>query len=94
MAVTVADLRDALHVPAGQDTAVLERLLATGEALVEHHAPDAPSTIKDEAIIRWVAYSYDAPAGAASPNPFRNSGVQSLLREWVKRRAVLIEAGR
>ena len=94
MALTVDDLRDALHVPDGQDGDILERLQATGEALVEQHAPDAPSAIKDEAIVRWVAYSFDAPAGAASPNPFRNSGVQSLLREWVKRRAILIEAGR
>ena len=92
MAVTVADVREALRVTDGQDEAILTRILGAASALVEKEAPGAPDVVKDEATIRVAAYLYDAPTTGtvATANVCRNSGAQLLLRPWVKRGAVVV----
>ena len=95
MAITVADLAIELRLSVDGDDldaaqiAVLTRLKAVGESLVEGYADDAPDSVRDEAVIRVCAYLYDvAPAMAIAPtNPLMYSGAQSLLSLWRPQRA-------
>ena len=95
MAIEVADLAIELRISVDGDdldaaqTAVLTRLKAVGESLVEGYADGAPASIKDEAIIRVCAYLYDvAPAmSTGSTNAMMYSGAQSLLSLWRPQRA-------
>ena len=91
MAVTVANLREALRLPTGQDEAILTRILGTAAAIVGDTAPNAPETVRDEATIRLASYLYDSPASGtvATANAFRNSGAELLLRRWVVRGAII-----
>ena len=72
----------------------VDRLLAVGIAIVEREAPDAPSTIQNEAVIRSVAWlfqtgvsvgelSVDNRTHAASA--LRASGARALLAPWIER---------
>ena len=97
MAVSVAQLSGALRIgdgttePEEPQLAILTRLAAVAEALVAVTAPDAPETIRDEAVIRIASYLYDAPTSAASDRyaaAMVNSGAGGLLSRWVSRRAV------
>ena len=99
MAVTVADLKQALRIPETQtdDDAQLTRLLSAAKLLVERVAPGAPTDVKDEAVIRYASYVFDADTDA-SPRvlgqAWRNSGAEGLLRLWVKRRALVAGSSR
>lgn len=60
-------------------------------ALVGQQAPNAPNEVQLEAVISIVGYLYDRPSaasGARFANVWRNSGASSMLRPWLKRRAV------
>ena len=72
----------------------VDRLLAVGIAIVELEAPDAPSTVQDEAVIRSVAWifqtgisvgelSIESKTHAASA--VRASGARALLAPWIER---------
>ena len=94
MAITVADLAIELRLSVDGDldaaqTAVLTRLKAVGESLVEGYADDAPDSVRDEAVIRVCAYLYDfSPGMATAPvNAMMYSGAQSLLSLWRPQRA-------
>ena len=95
MAITVKDLAIELRLSVDGDdldaaqTAVLTRLKAVGESLVDAYADGAPDSVRDEAVIRVCAFLYDvAPAMATTPtNPLMLSGAQSLLSLWRPQRA-------
>ena len=82
---------DGLDLDAAQ-TAQLERLAGVASALVESYAPNAPSSIKDEASIRIASYLFDvAPDAAYAPqNAFAHSGAMALLSFWREQRATPI----
>ena len=92
-------LRNALG---GADAATVERLGAVAAAMVEQYAPDAPQTLKNEAVIRFAGYLTEANYGAmqsqkvgdlegsyvaSHANAFRNCGAAALLSRWRVRRA-------
>ena len=93
--LTVSALLAALRMTdTAEETAEATRLLAFGTLLIEQHAPFAPETAQNEAVIRVCGYLFDQPfAGRSSAyaNALRNSGAQSLLLAWVVHRAGNVE---
>ena len=84
------------------DDDVTARLGATAAALVERFAPDAPTAIKCEAVIRAAGWLREAPSygarsesegeistsyTASSTGALRVSGAMALLSPWKVRRA-------
>ena len=101
MAVEIGELAAALRITDGGDPpeperALLARLIDVGGELIEKDAPDAPAAVKDEALIRFAGYLYDAPTATAGDRyaaAWRNSGAASLLSRWTERRAGLRAEG-
>ena len=87
MAVTIADLLEAIHVEdnAANRTAVT-RIQNAVTALIEQYAPDAPDAVKDQATVQAVGYIQEAPASAPArmnfANAMQNSGANALLAPW------------
>lgn len=111
LVTATAALRVALEEDAnttGTDDALdteLKRLGSAVSARVEQYAASAPDSIRDEALIRAVAWLRDtvgaerygnlneigiAPAPAASGNYFTASAARSLLSPWRVRRAGIV----
>ena len=97
MAVTLTELAgalrlgDAVAAPVEPVRGILDRLLGAATALVEATAPDAPTAVRDEAVIRLASYWYDsppAPHGGGFASAFRNSGAEALVSRFISRRAV------
>ena len=80
----------------------VQALGATAAALVEQYAPDAPSPVKNEAVIRTAGYLAEQPAAAvrsestgdvstsfapSMQSALRHSGSMALLSPWKIRRA-------
>ena len=91
MAVTLTELAAALRLgdgvtaPVEPIAGVLARHQVAIEVLTDRYAPDAPPAIKDEATVRFVAYSYDSPhasSGGGFAATFRNSGAEALLSRF------------
>jgi len=89
MAVTVAQLRTALRIGAtDQETAELTRLLTYATRAVADYAPDAPTAVEDEAVVRLVGFLYDAPTVPGRPaSAIRQSGAAAILAPYRTRRA-------
>ncbi|MDE2783791.1 MAG: hypothetical protein OXK77_12610 [Gemmatimonadota bacterium] len=104
MAVTITGAE--LEAVIGAERAVAERLLSVATAVVERYAPDAPSDIQNEAVIRFAGYLHQSRAtiafrstsiggidvqGPPTHAPaFRNCGAMALLSPWKVRRAGVI----
>ena len=95
MALTLAELAGALRLgdgvtaPEEPIVGILLRLRRAAFAFIGEVVPEAPEAIKDEAIVRLVAYGYDSPtasSGGGYAAAFRNSGAESLVSRWVVRR--------
>ena len=88
--ITVAQLATALRTT-GSATEIAEvtRLRTVAIMLVEAYAPDAPTAVQNEAVIRMCGYIYDAGPGRGA-NPFRQSGAASLLSRYRERRALAV----
>ena len=84
------------------DEPTLDRLGAAAAALVERHAPGAPSAIKNEATIRCAGWLAQQPAASvrsesvgdirtgfapSMTGALRHSGAMALLSPWKIRRA-------
>ena len=93
MAVTisVSDLLEALRLGSTDaETNQATRLLAYATAAVQKHAPEADSTIQNEAVVRLAGYLFDQPftgRGPAFSNALRNSGSAAILLPWRIHRA-------
>ena len=82
--------------------ATLPRLLRVATAIVDAYAPDAPDDVKDEAILRFMGWVFDAgafDAGELGGRPAINSagavlksGAASLLKPWRVPRAGACDA--
>ena len=110
--LTLAELRAALGEPPNE-TGVedeldigLDRTLQTVSARIESYAPCAPQAVKNEAMVRAVAWLRDTrgatrvskvsvvdiePAPVHSGGWFRQSGAMSLLSAWRTRGAFTVE---
>ena len=96
------EAREALKSAAGLSLSewaddAIDRAAGAASAIIEDYAPDAPQALKDEALVRAVAYLASSRNGAlssASLGPqsrtyevhhaglFRKSGAQGLLATW------------
>ena len=103
--------RDAIRAALRTDAtampdAEVDRLAGLASARIEKFASSAPGDVKDEALIRMVAYTRDRPrpyrsleAGSVKlefatggvQRPFVSSGARALLSPWVTRRALPAE---
>ena len=100
MAITVAQLGDALGVPtdangalSAEDSAELQRLLDYASALITAEAQEAPVAFKDLATQALVGYLYDRPTserGAGYANAWTNSGAANILKRYVQRRVFTV----
>ena len=99
MAVTIQAL--ALAEEAGVTEERATRLLAVATAIVERYAPTAPSSLQNEAVIRFGGYLGQSDYGTIRTETigprsveyhlnhaamFRNSGAESLLTRYRVRR--------
>ena len=93
--ITAAELATAIRVgDTPEETAQVERLLATATALVLRHAPDAPGAIHAEATVRVAGYLFDMPQagrGSGYADVLRNSGARSLCLPWRAHRAGVVD---
>ena len=84
----------------------IDRLASFASARIERFAPGAPQAVRDEALIRMVAYMRQLPghirslgvgslriefATAGVQRPFVSSGARAMLSPWVTRRALPAE---
>ena len=88
MAVTLtgAQLAAALRLgSSAMETAMVERLLASGTAEIERHLggayDDCPEAIVNEALIRLAGHRYDSPTTRFA-NSLRSSGAAGMLLPW------------
>ena len=95
MAVTVIQLAAALRLGDGVTApeepllSILTRVSGVADATVELLAASAPDAVKDEAIVRYSAYLYDAPSAPSGDRyaaAWRNSGAAALVAGWIVRR--------
>ena len=93
MAVTITGvkLRAALRLSASDiELAESARLLEYATAAVLKHAPDAPTVVHNEAVVRLCGYLFDQPfasRSAAYAHALRNSGAAAIMLPYRVRRA-------
>ena len=88
LSLTHDELATALGLDAEDEN--IERLRRLGRVMVEKRAPNAPSTIQNEAVIRICGYLIDQPFAPQMPrytNALRNSGADALLQPYRTHRA-------
>ena len=87
LATSEADYAD---LPEGQQNLVARRL-ASATVEVEEYAPDAPTAIQDEALIRLAGWLYDTDPSEArrAASPLHSSGAAALLGRYRKHRLSL-----
>ena len=103
LAAALAELGAALGE---DDDTVTARVGAAASALVERFAPDAPASVKCEAVIRCAGWLREAPAAGvrmesageistsftpSATGGLRASGAMALLSPWKVRRAGAIQ---
>ena len=89
--LTADQLAAALRLgDSSEETAEVTRLLAYATEAVTKHAPDAPTAIANEAVIRLTSYLFDQPnagRGVMYANAMRNSGAAAILLPYREHRA-------
>ena len=60
----------------------LENLISYSEARVEKFSPNAPTAIKERAIVLLSGYLYEFPNGRVGKNSFMNSGARDILQAF------------
>ena len=82
-------LGDGVTAPAEPVLSILARLAGVADAYVNLVGQDAPEAVRDEAIVRFTGYMFDAPpasSGDRYASAWQNSGAASLLSRWVQQR--------
>ena len=94
--ITAPELTAAIRVgDSTEETAEVTRLLSYATVAVEHHAPDAPDVVHNEATVRLAGYYFDSPnAGSRTnyANAMRNSGAGRILLPYRVHRAGNVSA--
>ena len=102
MAVSITPVRLAARIRLGDGetdlveptASIVDDLLATGTAMVEKYAPDAPDAVQNTAVVRIAGYLYDSPhaaQGRAFAHVLENSGAAGLLAQWRRRGVGMVE---
>ena len=88
-ASTLEAVKLALRIDGDEADSMLARNIAAAGELADRQAPDAPTSVRTEAIIRAVAYFFEGavPDGSQPAAIWRVCGAQSLLSPWTIRRA-------
>ena len=92
LAVQIRVATDSADVPV-EITEVLTRIHSWASAEIDRLAPSAPAETRDMAVIQIAAYAFDRPSaspGTSYANALMNSGAASILKPYIKRRAVII----
>ena len=98
MAVTITRAQLAARIRLGRTQTELDEtdeLLAYATEAVQHHAPDAPDVVQNEAVYRLAGYVYDRPFASGDTrfsNALRNSGAASALLPYREHRLGLTGA--
>ena len=81
-------------LPEGQ-RALVARRLASATIEVEQYAPDAPTAVQDEALIRLAGWLYDTDPSEArrAASPLHSSGAAALLGRYRKHRLEMPSGG-
>ena len=83
MAVDVKTLQYAVRAgDTPEERAELVRLGIAMTQLVDDYSPDAPSTLRDQAVIQLVSWFYDLRSGEAPKDFFSASGAAALLNRY------------
>ena len=91
-AITDIELAAAMNLGDGVSTlsepisSIVTRLNAVGQAYVQLYIPMAPDAIKNEAIVRFASYLYDAPSASADGRfaaAWFNSGASALAAPFM-----------
>ena len=91
-AITDIELAAAMHLGDGVSTltspinTIVTRLNAVGTAYVQLYIPMAPDAVKNECIIRFASYLYDAPSASADGRfaaAWFNSGASALAAPFM-----------
>ena len=84
--ITVEEIAVACRIgDSADEMAEVTRLKSVAETLVDEHAPEAPTALKNEAVVRLCGYWFDspnAPRGSSYANVMRNSGAGRLLLRY------------
>ena len=102
-AAAIERLKQAIAGRAAESDEIACSLGELAAARVEREAPDAPSAVRDECVIRYAGYLAQSDYGGIvreevggvrvveyvtnHSNAWRNSGAAGLLSVWKKRRA-------
>ena len=90
--ITDVELAAAMHLGDGVSTlsepisSIVTRLNAVGQAYVQLYIPMAPDPIKNECIVRFASYLYDAPSASADGRfaaAWFNSGASALAAPFM-----------
>ena len=90
--ITDIELAAAMHLGDGVSTlsepisSIVTRLNAVGQAYVQLYIPMAPDPIKNECIVRFASYLYDAPSASADGRfaaAWFNSGASALAAPFM-----------
>ena len=91
--LSLADLKLALRIDEDDFDDMLTRNLEAATERANRQAPDAPQATKNEAILRFVGWLFEAPQadGASSEaGGWRRSGAEGMLAPWTIRRGGVI----
>lgn len=94
VSIDVPRVRAALRVgTTTEETTEITRLYAVAKQAVEDYAPNAPSIVQNEALVRYCGWLLDMPfamRGQAQGGALRNSGAAAMLAPYVVHRAGII----
>lgn len=91
MALTVADIAQAIRVPVDDfTTAEITRLQKFAETVIRRYADGAPEAIEDEATIRIIGYLYESPT-VSNANALEKSGAAAMLLPYRVHRAGIVD---
>lgn len=90
--LSLADLKLALRIDGDEFDSALTRNLAAATELANRQAPDAPQSLKNEAVIRAVSWFHEGPGAdeVSQAGIWRRCGAESLLSDWTPRRGGII----
>lgn len=89
-APTLAEVKLALRIDGDDGDGVLTNNVAAAVERVNRDAPDVPQSVGTEAVIRFVGYLYDGLNVYSTPDGWRHSGAEALIRPWAVRRAGVV----
>ena len=98
--ITIPEMAHALRITADMEVVpstiveILAGLMVVGLDLFQVYAPEAPTSTKAEALVRFVGFLYDSPNtalnNAPQVNAFRMSGAMAILSSYHFSRGAVI----